>query len=86
LVRYGQDCSGWYGRALAVMEITRLDDGGYEEKPLARLEPGLIAGGSFCLHTFDALAADALAGGSLAAEAQPGLEVVDGQRRVLLWR
>ncbi|WP_243312629.1 glucosamine inositolphosphorylceramide transferase family protein [Fundidesulfovibrio agrisoli] len=81
LVRYGQDCSGWYGRALAVTEITRLDDDGYEERPLARLEPGLIEGGSFCLHTFDALA-----GGSLAGDAQAGLEVVDGQRRVLLWR
>ncbi|WP_243439284.1 hypothetical protein [Fundidesulfovibrio soli] len=86
LVRYGQDCSGWYGRALAVMEITRLDDDGYEERPLARLEPGLIEGGSFCLHTFDALPGHAPAGGSLADDAQPGLEVVDGQRRIPLWR
>lgn len=70
LYRPAQDCSGWYGRALAVMEITRLDGTGYAERPAARLEPELIAG-SFCLHTF---------------EAEGALEVVDGQRRVPLWR
>ncbi|WP_051272666.1 glucosamine inositolphosphorylceramide transferase family protein [Fundidesulfovibrio putealis] len=70
LYRPAQDCSGWYGRALAVMEITRLDEAGYEERPASRLEPELIAG-SFCLHTF---------------EAEGALEVVDGQRRVPLWR
>jgi len=80
LLRFGQDCSGWYGRALAVLEITRLDDDGYEERLLTRLEPGLIEG-SFCLHTFDAAP-----GNSLADGAQAGLEVVDGQRRVPLWR
>jgi hypothetical protein len=70
LFRPAQDCSGWYGRALAVMEIVRLDEGGYEEKEAVRLEPGLIPS-SFCLHTF---------------ESGEGLEIVDGQRLVPIWR
>ena len=70
IFRPAQDCSWWYGRALAVMEITRLDETGYEERPAARLEPQLIAG-SFCLHAF---------------EAEGALEIVDGQRRAPLWR
>ena len=64
LFRPGQDCSGWYGRALAIMEIVRLDETGYEERPVARLEPELIPD-SFCLHTLAVL---------------DDLEVVDGQR------
>lgn len=70
LYRPAQDCSACYGRALAVMEITRLDETAYEEREAARLEPGLIPG-SFCLHTL---------------EARQGLEIVDGQRFVPLWR
>lgn len=70
LLRPAQDSSGWYGRALNVMEIVRLDWEGYEERPAARLEAGLVPG-SFCLHTL---------------EAKGGLEVVDGQRFVPLWR
>lgn len=70
LFRPAQDSSGWYGRALAVMEITRLDRTGYEEVEAARLEPDLVPG-SFCLHTL-------VAGGML--------EIVDGQRFVPVWR
>lgn len=69
LFRPAQDCSGWYGRALAVMEVTRLDERGYQEREAARLSPELIPG-SFCLHTL---------------ETKGALEVVDGQRRVPLW-
>lgn len=70
LLRPAQDCSGWYGRALNLMEITRLDWEGYEQRPAARMEAGLVPG-SFCLHTL---------------EAEGGLVVVDGQRFVPLWR
>ena len=70
LFRPAQDCSGWYGRALAVMEIIRLDEEGYEEKETIRLDPELIPG-SFCLHTL---------------ECGEGLEIVDGQRFVPIWR
>lgn len=70
LFRPAQDSSGCYGRALAILEITRLDPEGYEERPVARLGPDMLPG-SFCLHAF---------------EAQGGLEVVDGQRWVPLWR
>ncbi|GFK95242.1 hypothetical protein NNJEOMEG_03100 [Fundidesulfovibrio magnetotacticus] len=70
LYRPGQDSSGHYGRALAMLEITRLDAQGYAERPVARLEAGLVPG-SFCLHAF---------------EAQGGLEIVDGQRFVPIWR
>jgi hypothetical protein len=70
LYRPAQDCSGCYGRALGVMEITLLTETAYEEREAARLEPDLIPG-SFCLHTL---------------EARQGLEIVDGQRFVPLWR
>lgn len=70
LFRPAQDCSSWYGRALSMMEIIRLDESGYEEREAARLEPELIPG-SFCLHTF---------------ESEGTLEIVDGQRRVPFWR
>jgi len=70
LFRPAQDSSGHYGRALALMEITRLDPEGYAERPACRLEAAL-APGSFCLHAF---------------EAQGSLEVVDGQRFVPVWR
>ncbi len=70
LYRPAQDCSGCYGRALAVMEIERMDMTGYRESQAARLEPGLIPG-SFCLHTL---------------VAQAGLEIVDGQRLTPFFR
>lgn len=70
LFRPAQDCSGWYGRALSVMEVVRLDEHGYEEREATRLEPGLIPG-SFCLHTL---------------ESEGTLEIVDGQRLVPIWR
>jgi len=70
ILRPAQDSSGWYGRALAVMEITRLDETGYEEREVVRLLPELIPQ-SVCLHTFGA---------------EGGIEVVDGQRFVPLWR
>jgi len=70
ILRPAQDCSGWYGRALAMMEITRLTETDYEEREVARLEPGLIPE-SVCLHSF---------------AADEGIEVVDGQRFVPLWR
>ncbi|GAB6038271.1 hypothetical protein JCM15519_28300 [Fundidesulfovibrio butyratiphilus] len=70
LYRPGQDCSGWYGRGLALMEITRLDAHGYAERPAARLDAGLIPE-SFCLHTY---------------QAGPGFELVDGQRFRPVWK
>jgi len=70
LFRPAQDCSSWYGRALSMMEIVRLNESGYEEREATQLEPELIPG-SFCLHTF---------------ESEGTLEIVDGQRRVPLWR
>ncbi len=40
LFRPVQDCSGGYGSALAIAEITRLDDGGYDQIVRHRLAPG----------------------------------------------
>lgn len=82
LFRPAQDCSGWYGRGLSIMEITRLDARGYEEVPAGHLGPELIPG-SFCLHTLELL--EALPG----KRQEPGrveLELVDGQRFVSLWK
>lgn len=68
--RPAQDCSGWYGRGLRILEITRLDETGFEEREAASLTADLVPG-SFCLHAFDA---------------QGGVEIVDAQRFVPLWR
>jgi len=70
ILRPAQDSSGWYGRALAMMEITVLTETDYEEREAARLEPERIPG-SVCLHSF---------------AADNGIEIVDGQRFVPIWR
>jgi len=69
ILRPVQDSSGWYGRALAMMEITVLTETDYEEREAARLEPERIPG-SVCLHSF---------------AADNGIEIVDGQRFVPIW-
>ncbi len=78
LYRPGQDCSGWYGKALSLMEIKQLDEKGYAEELAAHLGPELIPG-SFCLHTLEFLEGDT-------ACSQAGLELVDGQRFVPIWK
>jgi hypothetical protein len=40
LVRPVQDCSGGYGAALSLAEVTRLDDSKFDQKVLATLRPG----------------------------------------------
>jgi CelD/BcsL family acetyltransferase involved in cellulose biosynthesis len=66
LLRPVQDCRKGYGAALAVAEITRLDDGGFEQRIVAQHSPGPHWPGRR-LHTLNS-------GG--------GLETVDGSRLV----
>ena len=52
LIRPSQDCGKAYGYALEFSEVLRLSETEYEERPLSRIEPGLIAG---CIgtHTYN---------------------------------
>lgn len=52
LVRPVQDCSTGYGAALALAEITRLDESGFEQAIVARLGPGPLWPGRR-LHTLN---------------------------------
>lgn len=38
-IRPAQDCSGRYGRAIGFQRIVRLDESGYEEQEIARIDP-----------------------------------------------
>jgi hypothetical protein len=51
LVRPAQDCARTYGGAVVLHAIRRLDEEGFEEEPIRRIEPiaGAYSGG---LHTF----------------------------------
>lgn len=64
LLRPVQDCRGGYGAAMAVAEITRLDDDGFEQRVIAQYQPGNGWSGSR-LHTLN------FAG---------GIETIDGSR------
>jgi hypothetical protein len=52
LIRPSQDCGKAYGYALEFSEVLKLSETEYEERPLRRIEPGLIAG---CIgtHTYN---------------------------------
>jgi hypothetical protein len=52
LIRPSQDCGKAYGYALEFSEVLRLSETEYEERPINRIEPGLIAG---CIgtHTYN---------------------------------
>ena len=52
LIRPSQDCGKAYGYALEFSEVLKLSETEYEERPLSRIEPGLIAG---CIgtHTYN---------------------------------
>ncbi|SON54805.1 hypothetical protein HDIA_1264 [Hartmannibacter diazotrophicus] len=49
-----QDCSGGYGSALGVMEVTRLDEGGFEQILRHHVRPGPLWPGRK-LHTYNRL-------------------------------
>jgi hypothetical protein len=51
LLRPGQDCSSAYGRRVVLSEITRLDLEGYEERPVATIEPAGYPGATRT-HTY----------------------------------
>lgn len=40
LLRPAQDCRAGYGRAVNIFEVQRLDDEGFEQRQVDRLEPG----------------------------------------------
>ena len=65
LIRPVQDCAHGYGRALSLARIDRLDQDGFAQTVLGRIEPGPAWPGS-CLHTLNA-------GG--------GIECIDGSGR-----
>ena len=52
LIRPSQDCGKAYGYALVFSEVLTLSETEYEERPISRIEPGLIAG---CVgtHTYN---------------------------------
>jgi len=52
LIRPSQDCGKAYGYALVFSEVLTLTETEYEERPISRIEPGLIAG---CIgtHTYN---------------------------------
>lgn len=52
LVRPVQDCRGGYGSAIGLAEITRLDDGGFEQRLAGRVAPGPLWPGRR-LHTLN---------------------------------
>ncbi len=52
LIRPVQDCRDGYGTALALTEITRLDDDGFAQKVVAALRPGSLWPGRR-LHTLN---------------------------------
>lgn len=52
LIRPVQDCRGGYGTAVALAEITRLDDDAFEQRVVARLVPGPLWPGRR-LHTLN---------------------------------
>ena len=66
LYRPAQDCSGHYGRAVVINEITTLTERDYQEVAVVRHDATNLPG-SDSLHTYNAV---------------PGLEVVDGRRYV----
>jgi hypothetical protein len=53
LIRPVQDCRRGYGAALALAEITRLDDDGFEQSIIKTLEPGKAAWPGWRLHTLN---------------------------------
>jgi hypothetical protein len=65
LLRPAQDCGGRYGRAVVMNEVLRLDDDGFEEREVGRIEPDWSPD-VVAVHTFNAV---------------PGLTVVDCLRR-----
>ena len=65
LLRPAQDCGGTYGRAIVVNEILRLDDDGFEEREVGRIEPNWEPD-VLRVHTFNTV---------------PGLTVVDCLKR-----
>ncbi|NDY57055.1 glycoside hydrolase family 43 protein [Desulfovibrio sulfodismutans] len=66
LYRPAQDCSGHYGRALAILEIETLTPRAYRETEVARHEAAVLGQGD-SLHTYNSV---------------PGLEAVDGHRYI----
>jgi len=66
LYRPAQDCSGHYGRALAILEIETLTPQAYREVEAARHEAHVLGQGD-SLHTYNSV---------------PGLEAVDGRRYI----
>jgi len=66
LYRPAQDCSGHYGRALAILEIETLTPRAYREVEVARHEAAVLGQGD-SLHTYNSV---------------PGLEAVDGHRYI----
>lgn len=67
LIRPSQDCSVRYGGAVVFNRITTLTQADYGEEPIGRIDPGWRRG-NLATHTFNRWG---------------GLEVIDGQRRVL---
>jgi hypothetical protein len=51
LIRPSQDCAKAYGYALVFSEVLSLTDTEYQERPIARLDPGWVRG-NLGTHTY----------------------------------
>jgi hypothetical protein len=51
LIRPSQDCSKAYGGALVFSEVLALSETEYDERPIARLDPGWVRG-NLGTHTY----------------------------------